>query len=119
MDMWLHSSKRASLFSVKWRMTRETPQTIPWLNQLVRMWFPIPEAKMRSPSVETMLREKERFFFLARMSAHTMAKGVLEAVEPPRLTCSPSLTKPHASSSVITLFLRLRSRDWVCSRSER
>ena len=61
---------------------------------------------MRSPSVETMLREKERFFFLARISAQIMAKGVLEAVEPPRLTCSPSPTKSQASSSVITLSLK-------------
>ena len=47
--------------SVYRRMTLDTPQTIPWLNQLVMMWRLTPEANNRSPSVETMLRERNNF----------------------------------------------------------
>ena len=84
--MWLHSSNRASLFSVWWRITLETPQTIPCVNQLVMTCFDTPEAKNRSPSVEVIEREITSSRLRARISAQIMASGVRDTVQPPMAT---------------------------------
>src|SRR5215831_4108308 len=117
MDMWLHSSKRASLFSVKWRITFDTPQTMPCVNQLVMMCLEAPDANSRSPSVEVIERDTMRSLRRARISAQIMAIGVRDMVHPPMATCSPSCTSFAASSSDITFSRRPRSRASVAARS--
>ena len=109
--MWLHSSKRASLFSVWWRMTLDMPHTMPWVNQLVMICFDTPEASSRSPSVEVMEREMTRSFLRARISAQIMANGVRDVMQPPMPTWSPSRTSLAASSSDMTFSRRPRSRS--------
>jgi len=98
-------------------MILETPQTMPWLNQLVSTWLLAPEAKRSSPSLDMMLREQESSLRPARISAQIIAIGVRERVLPPIPTLSPSLTSLVASSRDITFSRRLRSRSAVLRRS--
>jgi len=96
---------------------RETPQTMPWLNQLVRMCRLVPDAKSSSPSLEVMLRAQKRSLRPARISAQIIAIGVRDKVLPPMPTEAPSGTSVAASSSDMTLSRRLRSRSLVRRRS--
>ena len=97
-------------------MMRETPQTMPWLNQLVRMCRLVPEAKSSSPSQEVMLRAQKRSLRPARINAQIIAIGVRDNVLPPIPTEAPSGTSAAASSSDMTFSRRLRSRSSVRDR---
>src|ERR1700739_2219554 len=98
-------------------MTRETPQTMPWLNQLVRICRLVPEAKSSSPSLEVMLGAQKRSLRPALINAQTIAIGVRDKVLPPMPTEAPSETSAAASSSDMTFSRRLRSRSLVRRQS--
>ncbi len=95
---------------------RETPQTMPWLNQLVRMCRLVPEAKSSSPSLDVMPRAQIRSLRPARIKAQIIAIGVRDKVLPPMPTEAPSGTSAAASSSDMTFSRRLRSRSLVRRR---
>ena len=98
-------------------MMRETPQTMPWLNQLVRMCRLAPEANSSSPSLEVMLRAQKRSLRPARINAQIIAIGVRDKVLPPMPTEAPSGTSAAAASSDMTFSRRLRSRSLVRRQS--
>src|SRR5579871_4740732 len=89
-------------------MIRDTPQTMPRLNQLVIRCRQAPEANSSSPSLELMLRAHTRSRFPARISAQTIAIGVRDRVLPPIPTTAPSGTSAAASSSDMTFSLRIQ-----------
>src|SRR5579859_8196300 len=100
-------------------MIFETPQTMPWLNQLVITRSQAPAPNSSSPSLDMMPRAAVRRCFRARISAQIIAIGVRESVLPPMPTTSPSFTSFAASSRVVTFSCRLRSRATVLRRSSR
>ena len=96
---------------------RETPQTMPRLNQLVTRCRLAPEANNSSPSLELMPRAQTRSRRPARISAQIIAIGVRDKVLPPMPTEAPSGTSAAASSSDMTFSRRLRSRSCVRRRN--
>ncbi len=54
------------------------------------MWSDTPEPNSKSPSVETMQRDTERFLRRCRMTSQIIAIGVRDIVEPPIPTFIPS-----------------------------
>ena len=98
-------------------MIRETPQTMPRLNQLVRMCRLAPEANSNSPSLEVMLRAQRRSRRPARISAQIIAIGVRDKVLPPMPTEAPSGTSAAACSSDMVFSRKLRSRSRVRRQS--
>ena len=96
---------------------RETPYTIPRLNQLVTRCRLVPEPNNSSPSLELMLRAQRRSLRPARIRAQIIAIGVRDKVLPPMPTEAPSGMSAAASSSDITFSRRLRSRSFVRRQS--